>query len=154
MATSNDSTTHVGGYSTTAASNVPPDSGATGKRFQGAAEIRQIKKVLKDTFPSVTGAVTASHTDINSLMQYAAGQGYMLPNWDTTFAPADAPTVIEMIEDGATGRKMKWAITYTDGNPTTIVWSYDSGAGYATLTGGTQTISYDVSGNITGVTSA
>ena len=186
MATSNDSTTHVGGYSATAASNVPPDSGATGKRFQGAAEIRQLKKVLKDTFSAITGAVTASHTEINALtgsgisnadlvklaavtasaseingatgdiaavMQYAAGQGYMLPNWDTTFTPADEPTVVEMTEDGATGRKMKWEITYTSGDPTQIVWSYDAGAGYAVLTGGTQTINYDVDGNVTGVTS-
>lgn len=82
MATSNDSTQYVGNYSTTAASNVPPDSGATGKRYQGAAEIRQIKKVLKDSFPSVAGAVTATHTEINQLDGITLDQSV-----DTTATP-------------------------------------------------------------------
>lgn len=67
MATSNDSTVYVGGYSSTAASNIPPDNGTTGKRYQGAAELRQLKKVLKDTFSAVTGAVSATHDELNIL---------------------------------------------------------------------------------------
>ena len=94
----------------------------------------------------------ANPLDLYQLMQYAAGQGYMLPNWDSTFTPAEEPVTIEMVE-AVTGRKFKWDITYTSGNPTEIEWSYDSGSGYNTLVGGTQTISYDIDGNVTGVSS-
>lgn len=39
----------------------------TDSRSQGAAHLRLIKKVILQTFPNITGAMTVSHTDLNWL---------------------------------------------------------------------------------------
>lgn len=63
MSTSYDTGTYIGEADTT----VPADNGTQGKRFNGAAEIRKVKSQSKASFPNVTGAVTASHTELNVL---------------------------------------------------------------------------------------
>lgn len=60
---SSDSATYVGSIDDT----IPEDSGSDGKRHKAGAEIRQVKTALLTTFPSVTGAVTATHTELNLL---------------------------------------------------------------------------------------
>lgn len=54
---------YVGAFSSTVSANKPTDN--PGKRADGAGEIRKLKAILKDSFPAVTAAVTATHTELN-----------------------------------------------------------------------------------------
>ena len=56
-----DDATYIGELDT----SIPADSGATGKRYQGAESNREIKTVLTNTLPNLNGAVTATHTELN-----------------------------------------------------------------------------------------
>ena len=87
------------------------------------------------------------------LMLAAAGQGYILPGWTTVVNGADKtePDSIEMSK-GSLG--MKWTFTWSNSLLVGQVWQYDSGSGYATLAGGTLTLSYDGDDNFTGATAA
>lgn len=71
MATTDETATYIGDLATS--STVPADSGSTGKRYKGGAEIRKTKDIMKATFPNVTGAVTATHTELNLLDGSTAG---------------------------------------------------------------------------------
>ncbi len=44
-----------------------PAEGETGTLHEGNDHIRNIKSAIKTTFPNVTGAVTATHTELNLL---------------------------------------------------------------------------------------
>ncbi len=58
-----DSATTIAGFDLAQ----PPNSGANGKRFEGAANIRHIKSVLQDNLSNIDGPMTASHTELNTL---------------------------------------------------------------------------------------
>jgi hypothetical protein len=60
-----DTAAFVGNWSSSAASNKPTDN--PGKRIDGAGEIRQLKKVIKDSFPNVSGAVTRTQQQLNAI---------------------------------------------------------------------------------------
>lgn len=64
MATSNETATYIGDLATSP--TVPVDATAGG-RSRGGAEIRKTKAIMKASFPNVTGAVTATHTELNLL---------------------------------------------------------------------------------------
>ncbi len=68
MSTSYETASYVGGLDNT----IPTDSGAQGKRTNGAAEIRKFKDVVIDSFAAITGAVTSTHSDLNLLTGHAA----------------------------------------------------------------------------------
>lgn len=88
------------------------------------------------------------------LMIAAAGQGYVLPNWNTSTTGPD-PAEPETIVMTQGSLRMRWSLTWNAGNVTQIVWEFDDGGGtYATLTGGTITLAYDGSSNFTGATAA
>jgi hypothetical protein len=53
-----DSTTYPGDFDTAKPPNSDPKS-------EGAANFRQVKTAMKNAFPGVTGAVTATHTELN-----------------------------------------------------------------------------------------
>jgi hypothetical protein len=65
----------------------------TDDRSEGDNHIRLIKAVLKSTFPNITGAVTATHTDINAVTTKADTNG---ETWtgthDFTGATVTVPT--------------------------------------------------------------
>ena len=46
--------------------------GATDKKKEGDDHLRGVKNVLKNSFPSITGAVTATHSDLNLIAGIAA----------------------------------------------------------------------------------
>jgi len=120
------------------------------------------------TKPDFSNAVTTDIDQIRdnfeTLMMYAGGQGYVLPNWTTTVNSSSSPQDFSEPDDitmtHSDGRKMRWTLTWTSGKVTQIVWEFDRGVAesptvtWETLTGGTCTLSYDGSGNFTGVTTA
>jgi len=53
---------YIGDFSTTASANKPTDN--PGKRTDGSGEIRQLKKILFDTFPEVDGPVEVTDTEL------------------------------------------------------------------------------------------
>lgn len=68
MATSNDTATSIGGMDDT----IPVDA-TSGGRSRGGAEIRKVKNLLVTDFPSITGPVTATHTELNVVDGVTAG---------------------------------------------------------------------------------
>lgn len=69
MATPNETATYIGDYSAGGVT-YPEDSNPPSK---GAAEIRKAKDIAKATFPNCTGAVTATHTQLNQLTGVTVG---------------------------------------------------------------------------------
>jgi hypothetical protein len=108
--------------------------------------------------PTFASAVDASQDQIRDniiwgLIAVASGT-YMLPGWPATPSggTASEPAVVTMTH--ASGRNMKFTLTWTSGAVTGVAVQYDKGlgAGYETVTLGTATIAYDGSGNWTGTT--
>ena len=87
------------------------------------------------------------------LIAIASGT-YLIPGWAAAASggTASEPAVITMTH--ASGRLMKFSLTWTTGSVTGVIVQYDKGlgAGYETLSLGTATIAYDGSGNWTGTT--
>ena len=80
----------------------------------------------------------------------------VMPGWDMTPSGGTADEPATITWDKGTER-VKEDITWgssggADGNPTQIILSYSSNSGGAYDTMGTQTISYDVNGNVTSIT--
>ena len=65
MSTAFETATYIGDIADPAI--YPGDSGASGKRGNGAAELRKLKDILTDTLPALTGQVTSTHTELNIL---------------------------------------------------------------------------------------
>lgn len=65
--------------------------GATDAKSAGDDHIRGIKNVLKNSFPGVTGAVTATHTELN-LLDGATSGAVMLTGRKLVFYESSAPT--------------------------------------------------------------
>jgi hypothetical protein len=76
----------------------PADSEA--KKF-GAGYFRFLKKVIKQSFPNVTGAITATHTVINTLTDFFSISGTTVTITSTDADAAAAP-VIELYRDSDT----------------------------------------------------
>ena len=53
--------------------DIPGDSGNTGFRYRGGAEIRKPKQALVNSFPEVKGAVLATHEQMNALVLATPG---------------------------------------------------------------------------------
>lgn len=70
MATSNETATYIGDLPTSP--TIPSDTSAGG-RSRGGAEIRKTKKIMKDTFPNVDGAVNATDTEMETLVGVTSG---------------------------------------------------------------------------------
>jgi hypothetical protein len=106
------------------------DTNPTGsdQKSQGDNHIKLLKTTLKATFPSVTGVVSATHTQINaaaspSIVNISSGAGTI--TWDVTAAPFAkitldtnktfaAPTGLTVgwkylvVTQGATARTITW----------------------------------------------
>lgn len=89
------------------------------------------------------------------LMIQAAAAGYMLPDWDTEIDPGDLdePSYIELTNASLI---IRFNFTWSSGLVTEIEYEYDKGlgGGLETLTGGTATLSYNGSDQLTGITTA
>lgn len=87
---------YIGDWSTTASANKPTDN--PGKRSDGAAEIRQLKKIIFDTFPEADGAINVSDTEFNylagvtSAIQTQINQGGFTTGTAMVFYQNTAPT--------------------------------------------------------------
>ncbi len=77
-----DTSTYVGGFDTAKPAGADPKS-------EGDDNFRHIKTVLKTTFPNVTGAVTATHTQMN----YLVGVTSAIQTQFTAKAPLASPTL-------------------------------------------------------------
>ena len=91
------------------------------------------------------------------------------PEWSTTVTQSASPEdysqpdhmiVSKTFTDVSPNvtERFKYVYTWTSGNKTQILFQYDDGTGsspeFTTITGGTMTLTYDGSGNLTGATSA
>ena len=76
-----DTATYVGGFDTAKPAGTDPKS-------EGDDNFRHVKTVLKTTFPNVTGAVTATHTQMN----YLVGVTSAIQTQFTAKAPLASPT--------------------------------------------------------------
>jgi hypothetical protein len=77
-----DTSTYVGGFDTAKPAGADPKS-------DGDDNFRHIKTVLKTSFPNVTGAVTATHTQMN----YLVGVTSAIQTQFTAKAPLASPTL-------------------------------------------------------------
>lgn len=104
----------------------------TDTKAQGDDHLKMIKRVVKATFPNVTGAVSASHTQFNSLitpMMVDISNASATITWDVTAATFAkilldgnktfaAPTGLAVgwkylvITQGATARTITWNAAY------------------------------------------
>lgn len=76
-----DTATYIGGFDTAKPAGTDPKS-------EGDDNFRHVKTVLKTTFPNVTGAVTATHTQMN----YLVGVTSAIQTQFTAKAPLASPT--------------------------------------------------------------
>jgi len=117
---------------------------------------------------TISDAFEALQANFFFLALAQAEASRLLPGWDTTVtsnsSPADysKPDVVTLTrtyttESPAVTRAIQIEYTYTGDNATTIVYKFGDGSSspeLVTVTGGTLTLTYDGSGNLTGATSA
>ena len=115
---------------------------------------------MDESAPTVAGIleddIDAIRDNAAWLMSAAAGQGYILPGWNTTVDGGDKqkPDSITMVSGSL---RMRWRFTWSGaGNLIGQVWEYDRGFGddWVTLNDGTAVLSYDASNNFTGATTS
>ena len=154
-----------------------PTSGASAG--QGDDEIRQLKSDVKDSFPNVSGAVTATHAELNKMDGCTATTeelNYVLDSGATTlFVQSSAPTgwtkstshnnkALRIVSGsgGGSGGSVAFTTAFSSSRATTSAGSHNHGgsAGGTTLSvshmpahnhgGGSHTHSYIVGASGTG----
>lgn len=80
--------------------------------------------------------------------------GVVVPGWNAVPAGADLAKPDTLTLTGPGSRKIRLTYSYTGDDVTGIVVAYDKnlGGGFENLASGTATISYDASGNFSGLT--
>tara|TARA_B110000259_G_scaffold26558_1_gene27467 strand:- start:3315 stop:3833 length:519 start_codon:yes stop_codon:yes gene_type:complete len=149
---------------------VPTNPASTDGLAQADDHIRLLKTTLKNTFPNVTGAVTASHTELNALTGFAGSTA------DLTYAASLRATGVTNTEfthlDGVTsaiqtqmdtkaplasptftGTIVAPTANLTTANVTTVDlgdWTVtQTGTNLVFSTGGVGKMKLDASGNLT-----
>lgn len=114
--------------------------GATDAKSQGDDHIRLIKATLQATFANVTGAVTASHTEINRLVGVTAdiepmrGMGYSQQALPYSVASGDKGNSVDLTNAG----------TLTLGNLTdNFACMFSAVGGTVTVTSSSGTLSWN-----------
>lgn len=143
------------------AQGLAEDAQAAAETAQGLAEDAQADA---ETAAAAAAASAQSILDVDAAGELftiaawcAINGSFVVPGWAATPSGADpaAPDYVEMVENGGTGRKIKFVFSYTSGLVTQIVVQLDNNAGsYTTVTGGTLTIGYDGDGYWSGTTAA
>lgn len=129
---------------------VATNPAATDSVSDGDEHIRGVKNVLKNTFPNLTGAVTATHTELNYVDGVTSSIQTQIDNLDPL--PSQTGHAGKYLTTDATNAS--WATLDTDANTTTkglyemantISSNYSITSGNNALTAGPITINTGIS---------
>ncbi len=113
-----ESTTYIDGLVTTNPTGTDP-------RSQGDDHIRLVKSTIKSTFPNLTGAVTATHTELNLIDGYTGTTAELNYLDIPTLGTVEASKAVTADAVGTTTNlktKKKFKLILTNGGTVTDPW--------------------------------